>query len=100
MNRVAVLYALISAALFGLSTPAAKALIGSVHPAVLAGLLYCGAGLGIAVLRRTSLSLVSRAPEVALSRSEVPWLAGAIVAGGGVGPLLLMAGLAHTNAAT
>ena len=40
MNRVAVLYALASAALFGLSTPAAKVLVGSVHPAVLAGLLY------------------------------------------------------------
>ena len=40
MNRTAVVYALISAALFGASTPAAKMLIGSIHPAVLAGLLY------------------------------------------------------------
>jgi hypothetical protein len=30
------------AALFGVSTPAANALFGSVHPAVLAGLLDCG----------------------------------------------------------
>jgi hypothetical protein len=52
MNRAAVLYALVSATLFGVSTPAAKILIGSVHPAVLAGLLYCAAGIGIAVLRR------------------------------------------------
>jgi hypothetical protein len=37
MNRVSVLYALASAALFGMSTPAAKVLVGSVHPAVLAG---------------------------------------------------------------
>jgi hypothetical protein len=27
------------------ATPAAKVLVGSVHPAVLAGLLYCGAGM-------------------------------------------------------
>ena len=94
MNRTAVLYALISAALFGVSTPAAKVLVGSVHPAVLAGLLYCGAGIGIAALRRTLPSIVASAPEVALTRSELPWLAGAIAAGGVIGPLLLMAGLA------
>lgn len=100
MNRSAVLYALISAALFGASTPAAKLLIGSVHPAVLAGLLYCGAGIGIAVLRRLFPAIASGAPEVALARAELPWLGGAIAAGGVVGPLLLMAGLAQTGAAT
>jgi drug/metabolite transporter (DMT)-like permease len=99
MNRTAVLYALISAALFGASTPAAKMLISSTHPAILAGLLYCGAGIGVAVLRRILPSIVSRAPEVALSRAEMPWLAGAIAAGGIAGPLLLMAGLAQTEAA-
>jgi drug/metabolite transporter (DMT)-like permease len=99
MNRTAVVYALISAALFGVSTPAAKILVGTVHPAVLAGLLYCGAGIGIAVLRRVLPSIVTSAPEVALTRSELPWLAGAIATGGVIGPLLLMAGLARTDAA-
>jgi len=100
MNQIAVISALASAALFGLSTPAAKLLVGSVHPAVLAGLLYCGAGIGIAVLRRAvPASLISRAPEVALARSEFPWLAGAIAAGGVIGPVLLMTGLARTSAA-
>lgn len=100
MNKTAVLYALASAALFGASTPAAKLLVGSVHPAVLAGLLYCGAGIGVAVLRRLFPAVASGAPEVALTRAELPWLAGAIAAGGIIGPLLLMAGLAHTGAAT
>ncbi len=99
MNR-AVLYAFLSAALFGVSTPAAKILVGAVHPAVLAGLLYCGAGLGVAVLRRVWPSVVSGAPEAAVSRAELPWLAGAIAAGGVLGPLLLMIGLARTDAAT
>ena len=98
MNRTAVLYALVSAALFGVSTPAAKVLVGSVHPAVLAGLLYCGAGIGVAALRRALPSIISGVPEVALARAELPWLAGAIGAGGIVGPLLLMAGLARTDA--
>ena len=100
MNWTAVFCALVSAALFGISTPAAKALVGSVHPAVLAGLLYCGAGVGMAVIRRALPRIVSRAPEVSLARSELPWLAGAIGSGGVVGPLLLMAGLTRTDAAT
>src|SRR5712672_3065770 len=101
MNLTAVLYALIAAALFGISTPVAKVLIGSVHPAVLAGLLYCGAGFGIAVLRKLPLGVFSSriGSEAALGRSDLPWLAGAIVAGGVVGPLLLMVGLARTDAA-
>ena len=102
MNRHAVFLALLSAALFGVSTPAAKALLGSIDPTILAGLLYCGAGFGVAVLRRLDRSLISQpdAPEVALTRKELPWLAGAIMAGGILGPVLLMAGLARTEAAT
>src|SRR2546425_74077 len=45
MNPAAVLAALASAVLFGVSTPAAKALLGMVDPVVLAGLFYCGAAM-------------------------------------------------------
>ena len=102
MNCKAVVLALLSAALFGVSTPAAKLLLGTIEPAVLAGLLYCGAGLGVAVLRRLSRSSagIQVAEEVPLGRSHLPWLAAAIVAGGIVGPLLLMMGLARTDAAS
>jgi hypothetical protein len=72
MNWTAVFCGLASAALFGASTPAAKALVGSVHAAVLAGLLYCGAGVGVAVIRRALPWIVSRAPEVKVTRSEEP----------------------------
>jgi len=101
MNRHAVLYALASAVLFGLSTPAAKALLGSLHPAVLAGLLYCGAGLGVALLRRIAPTAYSpaNAPQAALARPDLPWLALAVAAGGIAGPLLLMFGLSRTDAA-
>jgi len=102
MNRTAILYALASAALFGLATPAAKVLLGSIHPGVLAGLFYCGAGIGVAVLRRLRMAglAASGTEEVALTRRDVPWLAGAVVCGGIVGPLLLMIGLTLTTAAT
>ena len=101
MNRTGVLYALASAALFGASTPAAKLLLGTLDPFVLAGLLYCGAGIGVAGLRRLAPAVAPQIPvRVALTRTDVPWLAAAIFAGGVAGPLLLMWGLARTDAST
>lgn len=85
--------ALGAALLFGAGTPAAKLLLGPVSPWLLAGLLYLGSGLGLAALR-----LLQRATPVSLIRSEVGWLAGAIVSGGVVGPVLLMWGLANMPA--
>src|SRR5262245_29099929 len=92
MNRDAVVLALISAALFGASTPAAKTLLAAIDPTILAGLLYCGAGIGVAVLRHFGHRFLSApgATEVALSGSDWPWLLGAILAGGIIGPILLM----------
>ena len=42
-------HALAGAALFGASTPVAKLLVGTVEPVMLAGLLYAGSGVGLAV---------------------------------------------------
>jgi len=99
MNYHAVVLALLSAGLFGLSTPAAKLLLSAVDPAILAGLLYCGAGVGVAILRRVRTPLATAGPpEAALEAKDIPWLGGAIVAGGIVGPVLLMLGLARTDA--
>jgi drug/metabolite transporter (DMT)-like permease len=102
MTRRAVFIALLSAALFGFSTPAAKGLLGAIEPTVLAGLLYCGAGLGVAILRRLArATLVDKSmAETPLASADVPWLAGAIMAGGIVGPILLMLGLARTDASS
>jgi drug/metabolite transporter (DMT)-like permease len=102
MNLAGIACALASAALFGVSTPAAKALLGVVDPVVLAGLLYCGAGIGIALLRALAAPILN-APAVRqqpLARKDYGWLAGAIACGGVAGPILLMLGLARTPAAT
>jgi drug/metabolite transporter (DMT)-like permease len=80
--------ALLSAVLFGAGTPLAKVLLGGVNPWLMAGLLYCGSGAGLLLVR-----LVRRAPRVRLSRAELWPLAGAVAAGGIVGPVLLMLGL-------
>ena len=82
--------ALGAALLFGAGTPLAKLLLDGTSPWLLAGLLYLGSGLGLTLLRllRRSEQRAKRAP------GEWPWFAGAVLAGGVIGPVLLMWGLA------
>lgn len=94
--RSPILAALAAAALFGASTPFAKALLGTTSPLLLAGLLYLGSGAGLA-LTRLLRDRGWRRP--ALPAAEWPWLLAAIGFGGVLGPALLMAGLSHTSAA-
>jgi len=95
--------ALVAALLFGASTPLAKLFVGETPPLLLAGLLYLGSGVGLAVL--LGLRRAMRSPEgepslLNVPRKDLPWLLGAIVVGGMLGPALLMAGLAQTSAAS
>ena len=95
--RSAIALALGAAGLFGLSTPAAKLLLAVSDPWLLAGLLYLGSGVGLGAIHLgRHLSGAPRATP--LARADWPWLAGAIAAGGGVGPVLLMLGLAAGHA--
>lgn len=88
-------FAIGSAALFGLSTPCAKLLLGETSPLLLAGLLYAGSSLGLSIVRQLLPVFAEEAP---LTRRDVPWLAGATLAGGVLGPLLLLSGLETTPA--
>lgn len=82
--------ALLAALLFGAGTPLAKLLLDDeVSPRMLAGLLYLGSGLGLTLYR-----VIRRSPRVRLGRADVAPLAGGILFGGVVGPVLLMYGLA------
>ncbi|HJX57460.1 MAG TPA: EamA family transporter, partial [Thiobacillus sp.] len=95
-----VIYALLAAALFGASTPFAKALIGQAAPVMLAGLLYLGSGLGL-LIWYTLRALAARGQQptnARLTRQDLPWLGGAILTGGIAGPVLLMFGLTLTPA--
>jgi drug/metabolite transporter (DMT)-like permease len=88
ISHPGVLAALGAATLFGAGTPLAKLLLESVNPWLLAGLLYLGSGLGLTLYR-----FLRRAPPARLPPGELLWFAGAIIAGGIVGPVLLMLGL-------
>jgi drug/metabolite transporter (DMT)-like permease len=86
-----VLHALAAAGLFGLSTPAAKLLLGDLSPLMLAALLYLGAAAAL-----HSYRLDSR--EAPLTRGDLPLIAGITFFGGILGPILMLYGLRHLSA--
>jgi drug/metabolite transporter (DMT)-like permease len=93
----AVTAALAAAALFGASTPLAKQLVGDLSALLLAGLLYLGSGVGLALLRL----LRDRGwRNPALTAAQWPWLLAAVACGGVLAPTLLMLGLARMSAAS
>ncbi len=101
-NRLSagVVYALSAAALFGISTPCSKLLLGSVEPVLLAGLLYFGSGCGLSLWLGFRRWFRGKDPtEATLKSADLPWLAGAVFSGGVLGPVLLMVGLQTTSAA-
>ena len=79
--------------LFGASAPVSKLLLDDVGAQMLAGLLYLGAFLAVAPFVRTR----ARRGEASLRRADVPRLAGIVVFGGIVAPLLLMLGLERVS---
>lgn len=91
---------LAAAVLFGLSTPLAKALLGTISPLLLAGLLYAGSGIGLSLWMMMRRLRGGAVVEAALVKRDAPWLAGAVLFGGVLGPVLLMFGLAHSSAAS
>jgi len=91
--RSGVFAAMAAAVLFGAGTPLAKLLLAHTSPWLLAALLYLGSGIGLWIVRR-----LRRAPAVHLESADWRWLAGAIVAGGIIGPVLLLMGLTEMPA--
>ncbi|TPL84549.1 DMT family transporter [Mesorhizobium sp. B2-3-13] len=91
--------ALGSAALFGATPPLSKLLLDNVSPFMLAGLLYLGAGIGLALYRLLRGGGAGDG-EARLAAGDIPWLALAIGMGGIVGPVLLMFGLTLNTASS
>jgi len=93
--------AIAAAVLFGVSTPLAKLLLrDGLRPQLLAGLFYLGSGVGLSAVLLVRRVLGGGAGEARLRRTDLPQLAVAVILGGAVAPVLLMAGLARTTAAS
>jgi len=92
---VPVIWCLLSAALFGASTPASKLLLAEVGPLTLAGLLYLGAALATLPFATKGGSAGRRRDRTNLRR-----LAGAVLFGGVLGPVALLVGLRSSPSAS
>jgi drug/metabolite transporter (DMT)-like permease len=93
-------FGLAAAALFGLSAPLAKLLLPGTGQLAMAGLLYLGGGLGLLIagrlLRRPAGGPGGRR-EAALRAGDAGLLLLIIVAGGIVGPALMLIGLGRVS---
>jgi drug/metabolite transporter (DMT)-like permease len=96
MTRVRVgplVAALLAAMLFGASTPAAKLCLDRLGPLTLAGALYLGAAA-------VTLPFALGKPFRLRNRRNLLRLAGAVMLGGAVGPVLMLLALKHAGAAS
>ena len=90
MPNNAIVKALLSALLFGVSTPLSKILIGRTNSFLLAGLLYIGSFVGLLPLY---FWREKRAMPARIDRNNLRKISGAVFCGGIIGPVLLLLGL-------
>lgn len=105
MPVIGVVYALLAALLFGITTPLAKGLLVGTSPVLLAGLFYLGSGIGLGFYLLTTelaaqITGQHKSSEASLKGTDLPWLAGAIIFGGIIAPALLLFGLATIKASS
>lgn len=98
LPMIGVLYALLASFLFGITTPVAKLLLHDSMPILLAGLFYLGSGIGLTICLLVVRKMKFSEGGPSLRKNDLPWLAGAIISGGVMAPVLLLIGLASTQA--
>jgi drug/metabolite transporter (DMT)-like permease len=99
-NLPFILQALLAAIFFGASAPVAKLLLDdNIAPIFLAAFLYLGSGIGIALVKLTR-RMRSKEAEAGIKSPDIKWLAGAIISGGILAPIVLMVSLQNTPAST
>lgn len=95
-----IFFALLAAVLYALNAPFSKLLLGELPEAVMAGLLYLGAGAGMAAVGFVSRRIhKDNAREEPLDRTDLPYVIAMILLDIAA-PILLMLGLSRTSAAS
>ena len=97
MNK-AIFYAILAAALYALNAPVSKLLLQNVPPTMMAGFLYLGAGIGMAVMGFVRSQTGHGKQELRLTKKDLPYTLG-MVALDIAAPIFLMIGLTRTTAA-
>jgi len=97
-NRFAAFFAILAAALYALNSPISKLLLRDMPPAMMASLLYLGAGSGMFLLSLLQKAARRPSSEMKLTRKDLPYTLGMIVLDI-LAPIFLMIGLTRTTAA-
>ena len=95
-NLSFILQALLAALFFGASAPIAKLLLGDVPPILMAAFLYLGSGTGITLVKLVQ-HVSAKQTEAGIKSPDMKWLAGAIISGGIIAPIILMISLKNTR---
>ncbi|MBU9728441.1 DMT family transporter [Diplocloster modestus] len=101
MNKkisVSIIWAILAAALYAISSPVSKILLLRAAPMMMAAFLYLGAGIGMFLLGIIRKNLGKGISEHHLTRKDLPFTVGMIVLDIAA-PILLMVGLNKTTAA-
>ncbi len=96
-RRRGYLCGLLAAALFGVSPPLCKRLLGEASPLILSGCLYVAGGLALSLFLAGRRLLGVEVREAALRWADAPLLAGITLLGGFAGPLLMLLGLSRLS---
>lgn len=94
----AVLFAILAAALYGISSPVSKLLLEEIPPTLMAALLYLGAGLGMLIVTCIRRIYDKNTYEAKVTVKELPFTVGMILLDIAA-PILLMIGLTLTSGA-
>ncbi len=97
-NKAAVFFALLAAALYAINIPMSKLLIDGITPAMLAGLLYFGAGVGMALTIGLKKLCVPDYTDAWLDKKDARYTVAMVVLDIAA-PILLMYGIANTSSA-
>ena len=95
--KKAVFFAVLAAALYALNSPLSKLLLRSIPPTMMAGFLYLGAGVGMALTGLIRRQAGRGTGEARLCRKDLPYTLGMILLDIAA-PIFLMIGLKGTTA--
>lgn len=98
-QNTAILWAILSAALYAISIPLSKLLLAEIPPAMMAALLYLGAGIGMSIIWIARHKKNHRRSEFRLTKKETPLIEGMVVINI-VASILFIIGIAMTTSST
>lgn len=97
-KKAAIFFAVLAAALYAVNVPVSKMLLHDIGPAMMAGFLYLGAGLGLVLYSFISDMFGKKVMKEPLTKKELPFTVSMVLLDIAA-PILLMLGVTMTTSA-